>query len=138
MKKKSNQTRAGGRILVPKWMMKMKVVFILLVCSLVQVQAAVSARQSKVSVELKNVTLEKVFQELERQTGYSFLYNHREVVTWKNVSISAENQGLEAVLKDLLPRLGMSFSLCVGHDTNLTGSNPVAGIYRQAKRMASR
>lgn len=27
---------------------------------------------------------------------------------------------------------------CVGHDTNLTGSNPVAGIYRQAKRMASR
>ena len=81
MKKKSNQTRAGGRILVPKWMMKMKVVFILLVCSLVQVQAAVSARQAKVSIELKNVTLEKVFQELERQTGYSFLYNHREVVT---------------------------------------------------------
>ena len=28
--------------------------------------------------------------------------------------------------------------MCVGHDTNLTGSNPVAGIYRQAKRMASR
>ena len=47
MKKKSNQTRAGGWILVPKWMMKMKVVFILLVCSLVQVQAAVSARQAK-------------------------------------------------------------------------------------------
>lgn len=40
--KKAKQTRAGGRILVPKWMMKMKVVFILLVCSLVQVQAAVS------------------------------------------------------------------------------------------------
>ena len=30
------------------------------------------------------------------------------------------------------------FLSCVGHDTNLTGSNPVAGIYRQAKRMASR
>ena len=27
--------------------------------------------------------------------------------------------------------------VCVGHDTNLTGSIPVAGIYRQAKRMAS-
>ena len=33
--------------------------------------------------------------------------------------------------------IASSFS-CVGHDTNLTGSNPVAGIYRQAKRMASR
>lgn len=31
-----------------------------------------------------------------------------------------------------------AFLSCVGHDTNLTGSNPVAGIYRQAKRMASR
>lgn len=105
MKKKSNQTRAGGRILVPKWMMRMKVVFILLICSLMQVQAAVSARQSRISMELKNVTLEKVFQELERQSGYSFLYNHREVETRRNVSVSAENQELEAVLKDLLPRL---------------------------------
>ena len=102
MKKKSNQTRAGGRILVPKWMMKMKVVFILLVCSLVQVQAAVSARQSKVSVELKNVTLEKVFQELERQTGYSFLYNHREVVTWKNVSIRGGAQRLVSSLGNVV------------------------------------
>lgn len=30
-----------------------------------------------------------------------------------------------------------AFCMCVGHDTNLTGSIPVAGIYRQAKRMAS-
>lgn len=35
-------------------------------------------------------------------------------------------------------RKRLAFFLCVGHDTNLTGSNPVAGIYRQAKRMASR
>ena len=31
----------------------------------------------------------------------------------------------------------LPFFMCVGHDTNLTGSIPVAGIYRQAKRMAS-
>ena len=30
------------------------------------------------------------------------------------------------------------FSLCVGHDTDLVGSNPTAGIYRQAKRTTSR
>ena len=28
--------------------------------------------------------------------------------------------------------------LCVGHDTDLVGSNPTAGIYRQAKRTTSR
>ena len=36
------------------------------------------------------------------------------------------------------PASSWGFLMCVGHDTNLTGSNPVAGIYRQAKRMASR
>ena len=69
MKKKSNQTRAGGRILVPKWMMKMKVVFILLVCSLVQVQAAVSARQSKVSVELKKRDIGEGFSGIGKANG---------------------------------------------------------------------
>ena len=49
----------------------MKVVFILLVCSLVQVQAAVSARQLKVSIELKNVTLEKVFQDVYKRQVYN-------------------------------------------------------------------
>ena len=33
--------------------------------------------------------------------------------------------------------LGLSL-LCVGHDTDLVGSNPTAGIYRQAKRTTSR
>ena len=28
--------------------------------------------------------------------------------------------------------------MCVGHDTDLVGSNPTAGIYRQAKRTTSR
>lgn len=28
--------------------------------------------------------------------------------------------------------------VCVGHDTDLVGSNPIAGIYRQAKRTTSR
>ncbi|MCB6974845.1 MULTISPECIES: SusC/RagA family TonB-linked outer membrane protein [Butyricimonas] len=108
MEKKSNRTKSGGGIFVRKWMMKMKIVFIFLIFSLMQ--AAVYAQQSKVSVELKNVTLEKVFQELERQTGYSFLYNHREVETRGNVSVRAENKELKAVLEDLLPRLGLSYS----------------------------
>ena len=30
------------------------------------------------------------------------------------------------------------FFVCVGHDTDLVGSNPTAGIYRQAKRTTSR
>ncbi len=107
MKKNGIGLRSGGRIFVRKWMMKIGVYFI---CSLMQVQATVHAQQSKISMELKNVTLEKVFQELERQTGYKFLYNHKEVESRRNVSVRAENQGLKTVLEGLLLHLGLSFS----------------------------
>ena len=33
---------------------------------------------------------------------------------------------------------GYTFFLCVGHNTDLVGSNPTADIYRQAKRTTSR
>ena len=38
----------------------------------------------------------------------------------------------KGISKQLIP------ILCVGHDTDLVGSNPTAGIYRQAKRTTSR
>ena len=40
--------------------------------------------------------------------------------------------------KVALPLEECHLYVCVGHDTNLTGWNPVAGIYRQAKRKTSR
>ncbi|WP_292271285.1 SusC/RagA family TonB-linked outer membrane protein [Butyricimonas sp.] len=110
MKKNRIGARSGGRIFVRKWMMMMKFVFIFLICSLVQVQAAVYSQQSKVSVELKNVTLEKVFQELERQTGYSFLYNHRVIEVRGKVSVQVVDKELGVVLDDLLTKLGLGFT----------------------------
>ena len=110
MKKNRIGARSGGRIFARKWMMMMKFVFIFLICSLVQVQAAVYSQQSKVSVELKNVTLEKVFQELERQTGYSFLYNHRVIEVRGKVSVQVVDKELGVVLDDLLTKLGLGFT----------------------------
>ena len=41
-------------------------------------------------------------------------------------------------MRAILREEGSPLFSCVGHDTNLTGLTPVAGIYRQAKQMASR
>lgn len=88
----------------------MKLLFILLVCSLIQIQAAVYSQQTKVSVELKNVSLEKVFQELERQTDCSFLYNHQVVVSKGKVSVQVVDKELRVVLDELLTKLGLGFT----------------------------
>ena len=110
MKKNRIGTRSGGRIFVRKWMLRMKLLFILLVCSLIQIQAAVYSQQTKVSVELKNVSLEKVFQELERQTDCSFLYNHQVVASKGKVSVQMVDKELRVVLDELLTKLGLGFT----------------------------
>lgn len=87
----------------------MKLLFIFLVCSLIQTQAAVYSQQTKVSVELKNVSLERVFLELEQQTDCSFLYNHQVVASKGKVSVQMVDKELSVVLDELLPKLGLGF-----------------------------
>ena len=62
------------------------------------------------SVEFRNVSLEKVFQELERQSNCSFLYNHRVVEARGRVSIQVVDKELSQVLDELLTKLGLGFT----------------------------
>lgn len=110
MKKNRIGTKSDGWIFVRKCVFKMKFVFFFMVCCLIQAQAVVYSQQTKVTVELENVPLEKIFQELERQTNYSFLYNHRVVENRMKVSLRTTDRELDKVLNDLLPNLGLGFS----------------------------
>ena len=93
-----------------KTFLMMKFTLLLLFCSLFQLKAEVFS-QRKVSVQMSEVTLDRVFQELGRQAKCDFLYNHS-LVKWKgNVTISVEDRELNAVLDELLPRLGMEYVL---------------------------
>ena len=77
----------------------------------------------------------------------SFRLNH-EVAILLNHRFDTANQGIEGFagirflgpksITNLLFGELMMRIMCVGHDTDLVGSNPTAGIYRQAKRTTSR
>ena len=56
------------------------------------------------------MSLEKVFQELERQSNCSFLYNHRVVEARGRVSIQVVDKELSQVLDELLTKLGLGFT----------------------------
>ena len=110
MKKNRIGIRSDGWIFVRKCVLMMKFVFIFTMCCLFQIQAAVYSQQTKVSVEFRNVSLEKVFQELERQSNCSFLYNHRVVEARGRVSIQVVDKELSQVLDELLTKLGLGFT----------------------------
>lgn len=73
-------------------------VLILLLCLLIPIQIVDGDQQLGISISLKDVTLDKVFREISKQTGYSFTYAESELQGANKVTIEVSNASLENVL----------------------------------------
>lgn len=73
----------------------------------------VSARgvSQTVTFSGKNVTLEKVFTEIERQTGYFVVWKSNIIRAAKTISIDAENVPVRKFLQDILDGQHLGFSI---------------------------
>ncbi len=65
----------------------------------------------KVSLEMKNVKLEKVFDVITEQTGLSVAYSRPTVDPEKKVTVTAKNEELAEVLKRLLAGSNVTFEI---------------------------
>lgn len=77
-------------------LMAMKLTAILLLTVAIQVSAKSFSQQ--LTFSLKNVPIENVFREIEKQTGYSFVYTQTEMSGARTVTMKVENAKLEDVL----------------------------------------
>ena len=79
----------------------MKLTTLLLIIILLQASAR---GYSQITLKEKNATLEKVFAEIKKQTGYTFIYDESEL-NIKNISVDVHNvtlkQALDACFKDM-------------------------------------
>nr|WP_129729788.1 TonB-dependent receptor [Parabacteroides goldsteinii] len=88
--------------------------FLLLVCILNMHADNVFSQNARVSINQKNVQLEKVLNEIEQQTDYLFIYNNQVNVN-KKVSLKTKNQPVSVVLKELLADSGITYSVEGNH-----------------------
>lgn len=72
------------------------------------------AQQAAVTIAKKNVKLETVLNEIERQTNYLFMYNEK-VKTDVLVSVNVKKAPVSTVLNDLLKSLNLSYELKGNH-----------------------
>lgn len=79
-----------------KLLLQMKIITVLLFLGLMEVNAATSAQN--LTINQHNTSLEKVFTEIKKQTGYLFLYNQEWIKLSKNVNINVKNAPLSVVL----------------------------------------
>ncbi|MBO9631576.1 MAG: SusC/RagA family TonB-linked outer membrane protein [Chitinophagaceae bacterium] len=87
--------------------MKLTTALILLLC--MHVSASVSSQT--ISFTGKEVAIEKVFEAIEKQTGFSIAANASLVRACKPVTIEAKNEPLEKFLERLLAGEGLQFSI---------------------------
>ncbi|MEP7257709.1 MAG: SusC/RagA family TonB-linked outer membrane protein [Flavitalea sp.] len=74
----------------------MKLTAIILLAACLQVSA--KARSQQITLSQKNASLEKVFREIRKQTGFYFFYDLKELRDARPVSISVRNASLEETL----------------------------------------
>ena len=61
--------------------------------------AALPIQEAKLSIQQRSVALSRVFYEIEKQTGYSFLVRNNDINMNEKVSIDVKNKSVEEVLE---------------------------------------
>src|SRR4051812_48967387 len=77
----------------PSGLLALKLTAFLLLVALLPVRANGYAQQ--LSINLKNVPIERVFKEIQKQSAYQFFYNERLLKQARNVSINVTNVPVE-------------------------------------------
>jgi hypothetical protein len=81
----------------PKFIRVMKLTFVLWVVAFMQVSASTYAQ--KVTLNVRNASLDQVLNNLSQQSGYNFLYNSGMMKNARPVSLIANNEPIQNVLE---------------------------------------
>lgn len=71
----------------------------------------VTAQNSQITINAKDVTLKSVIEQIEKQTDYHFIYNKNIVDLGKHVTVQATNESLKNVLLQMFSDSDVVFSV---------------------------
>lgn len=93
-----------------KLLLTMEMIVILLFCGIMTTSASGSYSQNtKLSLDLKNSTIDQVLKEIENQSEFYFLLNQELVDLTREVSITAENRTIKEVLSEMFEGSDVNF-----------------------------
>lgn len=94
-----------------KFDLKMKLTVYLFLISLFQIHANSYSQNAKISLELKNVSIENVLQTIESKSEFKFLYNDNQVDYKKLVSIKFKKTKISKILNTLFSDTNINFEV---------------------------
>ncbi len=115
MKKSAEKACTGGWY--ASWLQTLRIMKLLILFVLVgtlQLSANVYS-QSKVNLNLKDVSIKQLLEEIEKQTDVTFIYSDSNIDVNKGVSVKADNQSLEELLAAVFQNSGVRYSMIENH-----------------------
>lgn len=106
------KNRSGQRILRWRWqklLMTMKLFVVYMCFFSLGLSARTMAQQERVRLNMKEVSFQALFNEIQRQTKLSFLFNHELVDQLGKISVEADDETVEEVLNSLFDRTGLTY-----------------------------
>ena len=86
-----------------KFILTMKITAFLLFCCLVNIFAAPTYSQAtKISLNLKDATIEEVLNKIENESEFYFLYNNKLIDVTRKVNIEVDKEPIKDILNDIL------------------------------------
>ncbi len=111
MKKKRIQ---GERCLfddLPKIYRIMKLICVFMFVALLQVSASSYSQTMRLNLNGKNLSLERVFEMIEDQSEFSFIYNLSQVDLSEKVDVDFKNQQVEIILDEVLQGTDITYTI---------------------------
>lgn len=114
-------TKHGLSPYAHKLILTMKITTLLIFAVLFQLSAA---SRAQITIVDKQITLERVFKEIEKQAGYDFFYNNDLIKNISPVSLNLKNASITAVLDASLNGLPLHYKV-VENSVVITKKNDV-------------
>lgn len=102
---------AHSRASLWKTCLIMKFLFLFLLVSATQLTASVYGQVGKVTLQMEDATFEEVMQALESATGYTFVYQDRQVAEVKNLKLNYVDTEISEVLDACLAGTGLGYQV---------------------------
>ena len=123
MKKKSITRKGYKQMYLSKLLLIMKLTSILLIFGLINIYAT-GFSQARISIDKQNVSVKEVFETIENNSNYKFVYRDADFENVK-VSITSKSSTVEEILTKILSATNNSYKLL---DNNLVVIMPSANM----------
>src|SRR5690606_38693823 len=91
--------------------LKMKLTTLLLIVSLFKIQANTYGQNTKITLNLNNVSVQQVCEEIESLSDFRFLYNHKKVNLKRTVSVNVKKEPISNILDRMFEATDIYFTV---------------------------